>query len=81
MAIKIPRIRKKNSWRSKLAWAAAGLPVVAFQIEGTAVGNLACQLVTLGAVEDLAAFRRHFGRQAPRQVYTPRSAPLNSPRR
>jgi cell division protein FtsB len=29
MAIKIPRIRKKNSWKSKLAWAAAGLAVLA----------------------------------------------------
>jgi rhamnulokinase len=71
----------KNRLLCQATADAAGLPVVAFQIEGTAVGNLACQLVTLGAVEDLATFRRHFGRQAPRQVYTPRSAPLNSPRR
>jgi hypothetical protein len=32
---------------------------VSFNLEGTAVGNLASQLIALGAVKDLATFRRH----------------------
>jgi rhamnulokinase len=51
---------------------AAGLPVVSFNLEGTAVGNLARQLIALGVVRDLAAFRRDFGRDLPRRTYTPR---------
>lgn len=50
----------------------SSLPVVSFQIEGTAVGNIACQLVAHGAVTDLATFRRQFGGSLPRVVYTPR---------
>jgi len=29
MAVKIPRARKKNSWKSRLVWAATGLAVLA----------------------------------------------------
>jgi rhamnulokinase len=54
---------------------AAGLPVVALEIEGTAMGNLASQMVALGVVEDLAAFRRRLGRQVSQRVYSPRSTP------
>jgi rhamnulokinase len=51
---------------------AAGLPVVSFNLEGTAVGNLARQLIALGAVRDLAAFRRDFGRGLGQRTYLPR---------
>jgi rhamnulokinase len=52
---------------------ASGRPVVSFALEGTAVGNLACQLVALGAVKDLATFRAHLGRTLKQTVYSPRA--------
>jgi rhamnulokinase len=52
---------------------AAGLPVVSLSIEGTAVGNLASQLVALGAVADLASFRRHLGNHLKQTGYAPQS--------
>jgi rhamnulokinase len=51
---------------------ACGLPVVSFSLEGTAVGNLACQLIALGAVRDLATFRGQLGRSIKQTVYPPR---------
>ena len=47
----------------------SGLPVVSFALEGTAVGNLASQLIALGAVKDLATFRRLLGKGLPHTVY------------
>ncbi|HVU17343.1 MAG TPA: FGGY-family carbohydrate kinase [Candidatus Didemnitutus sp.] len=38
---------------------ATGLPVVSLSLEGSAVGNIGSQLIALGALPDLAAFRRH----------------------
>lgn len=51
---------------------ASGLPVHAFNLEGSAVGNLAAQLIALGAVRNLAEFRTHFARQIKATVYAPR---------
>ena len=50
----------------------AGIPVVSFSLEGTAVGNLARQLIALGAVKDLATFRRHLSAGLQQKIYTPR---------
>jgi len=50
----------------------AGLPVVSFALEGTAVGNLASQLIALGGVKDLATFRRHLGKGLAQKTYAPR---------
>ncbi|HKB56667.1 MAG TPA: rhamnulokinase, partial [Lacunisphaera sp.] len=50
---------------------ASGLPVHAFTLEGTAVGNIASQLVALRAVRNLATFREHFGKQIKATVYQP----------
>jgi rhamnulokinase len=50
----------------------AGLPVVSFALEGTAVGNLASQLIALGGVKDLATFRRHLGKGLAQTIYAPR---------
>ncbi|HEY0946867.1 MAG TPA: rhamnulokinase family protein [Opitutaceae bacterium] len=50
----------------------AGVPVVSFALEGTAVGNLASQLIALGAVKDLKTFRRHLGASLKQTVYKPR---------
>ncbi len=51
---------------------AAGLPVHAFALEGTAVGNLANQLVALGAVKNLAAFRVALAADLKQTIYQPR---------
>ncbi len=50
----------------------AGIPVVSFALEGTAVGNLASQLIALGAVQDLPTFRRLLGAKLKQTVYSPR---------
>ena len=52
---------------------AAGLPLHAYALEGTAVGNLASQLIALRAVRDLPAFRALLAGQLPGTVYLPRS--------
>jgi rhamnulokinase len=41
-------------------------------LEGTAVGNLASQLIALRAVKDLPTFRRHLGAGLKQKVYSPR---------
>jgi rhamnulokinase len=51
---------------------AAGIPVVSFALEGTAVGNLASQLVALKAVKNTAAFRALFGQTLKQTAYKPR---------
>lgn len=51
---------------------AAGIPVVSFSLEGTAVGNLASQLIALGVVKDLATFRAALARTLDSTTYTPR---------
>ncbi|MGH7995368.1 MAG: rhamnulokinase, partial [Opitutaceae bacterium] len=47
----------KNRLLCQASADAAGVPVVSFALEGAAVGNLASQLMALGAVRDLATFR------------------------
>jgi rhamnulokinase len=49
----------------------AGIPVVSFALEGTAVGNLTSQLISLGAVKDLPTFRRLLGARLKQTVYPP----------
>ncbi|OIQ95556.1 rhamnulokinase [mine drainage metagenome] len=49
----------------------AGLPVHAIAGEGTAAGNLAHQLVALGAVESIATFRRLWLRNSPPRIHLP----------
>jgi rhamnulokinase len=51
---------------------ASGLPVVSFKLEGTAVGSIARQLIALGAVKDLATFRRRLEATLEQKVYRPR---------
>ncbi len=50
---------------------ASGLPVVSFSLEGTAVGNLASQLIALRAVKNLATFRALLGADLPQKLYQP----------
>lgn len=63
----------KNRLLCQATADAAGLPVVSFSIEGTAVGNLASQLIALRAVPDLATFRRHLAANLKQTVYLPQS--------
>jgi len=51
---------------------AAGIPVVSFSLEGSAVGNLASQLVSLGAVKNLTTFRALLAPTLSPVIYTPK---------
>ena len=62
----------KNRLLCQATADAAGLPVVSFSLEGTAVGNIASQLIALRAVKDLAEFRKHLARDIKQTVYQPR---------
>ncbi len=62
----------KNRLLCQATANAAGLPVVSFSLEGTAVGNIASQLIALRAVKDLATFRRHLGAGLRQRIYAPR---------
>ena len=62
----------KNRLLCQATANASGLPVVSFALEGTAVGNLASQLISLRAVKDLATFRRHLAADLKQTIYTPR---------
>ena len=62
----------KNRLLCQATADAAGIPVVSFSLEGTAVGNLAGQLVALGAVKDHATFRHHLAAHLRQTVYPPR---------
>ena len=63
----------KNRLLCRATADASGLPVHAFTLEGTAVGNIASQLVGLRAVRNLAAFRQHFSKQIKATIYQPHS--------
>jgi rhamnulokinase len=54
---------------------ASGLPVHSYSLEGSAVGNLAAQLVALGAVRDHATFRALFSRRQRAAEFLPRTGP------
>lgn len=49
------------------------LPLFSYQLEGTAVGNLAYQLAATGRVESVAAFRQALAPQWNGQEYAPRA--------
>jgi len=63
----------KNRHLCQATADAAAIPVLSFSLEGTAVGNLARQLIALGAVADLAHFRQTLAPQLDTQPYTPRA--------
>jgi rhamnulokinase len=50
---------------------ASGLPVVSLSLEGAAIGNLASQLIAIGAVRDLATFRRHLSSGLRKTTFKP----------
>jgi rhamnulokinase len=61
----------KNRLLCQATANAARVPVVSFALEGTAVGNIARQLIAIGAVKDLATFRRHLSANLKQTVYRP----------
>lgn len=62
----------KNRLLCQATANATGLPVVSFTLEGTAVGNMASQLIALKAVKDLATFRALLGKTLAQTVYQPK---------
>jgi rhamnulokinase len=62
----------KNRLLCQATADAAGVPVHSFALEGTAVGNLARQLIALRAVKSLAAFRAGLARGLKQTIYRPR---------
>ncbi|MBI2512145.1 MAG: rhamnulokinase [Opitutae bacterium] len=61
----------KNSLLCQATADTAGLPVHALELEGSAIGNLASQLIALGAARDLAEIRRAIAAQFPPTIYRP----------
>lgn len=51
---------------------AAKLPVHSFNLEGSAVGNIANQLVAMGIVPDLNTFRKNFAAELTPTIYDPK---------
>lgn len=64
----------KNRLLCQATANASGLPVVSFALEGTAVGNLARQLIATRAVKDLPTFRQLLGANLKQTVFTPKKA-------
>lgn len=62
----------KNRLLCQATADAAQLPVVSFDLEGSAVGNLASQLIAIGAVKNLATFRSLLGATLKQKIYSPR---------
>ncbi len=63
----------KNRLLCQATADSAGVPVVSFALEGTAVGNIARQLISLGAVKNLETFRALQSKTLKQTVYKPRS--------
>ena len=62
----------RNRLLSQATADAAGVPVASFSLEGTAVGNIASQLIALRVVKDLRTFRALLGADLKQKVYAPR---------
>jgi rhamnulokinase len=62
----------KNRLLCQATADAAEIPVISFALEGTAVGNIASQLIATGVVKDLATFRRQLAATLKQKVYRPR---------
>lgn len=61
----------KNRLLCQATASAAGVPVVSFSLEGSTVGNLANQLIGLGAVKDLNTFRQLLSKDLDKTIYHP----------
>src|SRR5688572_1558742 len=63
----------KNRLLCQATADATEIPVVSFALEGTAVGNIASQLIAMGAVKNLATFRQHLAADLKQKIYRPQS--------
>lgn len=61
----------KNALLCQATADASRLPVLAYQLEGSAIGNLANQLISLRAVKDLPTFRASLATQLKPKTYRP----------
>lgn len=61
----------RNRLLCKATADAAGVPVISFQLEGSAIGNLANQFIALGAVPDRHTFRQELVHNLRQTVYLP----------
>lgn len=61
----------RNRLLCKATADAAGVPVISFQLEGSAIGNLANQFIALGAVAGRHAFRQELVHNLRQTVYLP----------
>ena len=61
----------QNVTLNKLTAQLTGLPVLAGPTEGTALGNLAAQMIAAGELPSLEAFRKLLPDSFPIQVYEP----------
>jgi rhamnulokinase len=62
----------KNALLCQATADACGIPVVSYSLEGTAVGNIASQLLALGEIPSLASFRADIARSHKSRAYAPR---------
>jgi len=63
----------KNRLLCQATADASGVPVAAFELEGTALGNLASQWIALGVVRNRTAFRAHLAPTLKQTAYHPHS--------
>lgn len=61
----------KNRLLCQATADASGLPVHALEMEATAIGNIASQLIALGAVRDLQTFRGHLASSIKPSIFKP----------
>lgn len=62
----------KNRLLCQATADACGIPVVAFDLEGSAVGNIASQLIASKGVRNLDTFRALLGTHLDKRTYSPR---------
>jgi len=61
----------KNALLCQATAGAIGLEVEAFRLEDSAAGNIARQLIALGALKDIAEFRSCLRCDVERTLFTP----------
>ena len=61
----------KNTLLCQATADAAGVPVVALEVEGSALGNIASQLIALRALPSFSAFRQQVIAQLPSRTFQP----------
>lgn len=60
-----------NDFLNQMAADAIGVPIEAGPTEATSLGNIAVQMITTGALPDLAAARRHIAGSFPTKSFSP----------